>query len=127
MTPPHVSIRMSPEFPVMEHSKEFVADVVADDAIQRMGGDALWNTITYSVRPGLASLLAGVGVAFVGIGVFALGRGGYMEDDKIVGKVVKGVGNWGVGVWRLSVGKVEWGKGELFGWGVDFFPSPFLA
>ena len=65
---------------VMEHSKEFVADVVADDAIQRTGGDALWNTITYSVRPGIASLLAGVGVAFLGIGVFALGRGGYMEE-----------------------------------------------
>ncbi|GMH78260.1 hypothetical protein TL16_g07729 [Triparma laevis f. inornata] len=45
---------------ILDHSKEFVADVVADDAIQRTGGDALWNTITYSVRPGEVELRAGV-------------------------------------------------------------------
>jgi len=33
----------------------FAADVVGDDAVQRTSGEALWNTISYSVRPAFYS------------------------------------------------------------------------
>jgi hypothetical protein len=38
---------------VIKQSREFVAEVVGDDKIQREGGDALWNSITHALRPGL--------------------------------------------------------------------------
>lgn len=102
---------------ILDHSKEFVADVVADDAIQRTGGDALWNTITYSVRPGFVSLLASVGVGFVGVGLFALGKGGWLNDGKAE-EVIRGVvGGVGKVVSKIPIGGLSgvdggewWGK-----------------
>ena len=41
---------------VIYRSREFVADVVGDDQIQREGGDALWNSIIHALRPGMAKL-----------------------------------------------------------------------
>ena len=38
---------------VVEHSKGFVADVVADDSLQRTGGTAIWNSFQYSFQPKL--------------------------------------------------------------------------
>jgi len=40
---------------VLDHSMAFAADVVGDDAVQRTSGEALWNTISYSVRPAFYS------------------------------------------------------------------------
>ncbi len=36
---------------ILDHSMEFAAEVVGDDAVQRTGGDALWNTVGYAVQP----------------------------------------------------------------------------
>jgi len=69
---------------ILNHSKDFVSDVVTDDVIQKTSGDALWNTITYSVTPGVVSLLAGVGVSFLGVGLLALSKGGKMDDVDFV-------------------------------------------
>ena len=39
---------------ILDHSMEFAADVVGDDVVQRTSGEALWNTISYSFRPGFS-------------------------------------------------------------------------
>ena len=39
---------------ILDHSMEFAADVVGDDVVQRTSGEALWNTISYSIRPGFS-------------------------------------------------------------------------
>lgn len=44
-------------------SREFVAEVVGDDKIQREGGDALWNSITHALRPGLVRLVIAIGIS----------------------------------------------------------------
>ena len=44
---------MDPE--ILDHSMEFASDVVGDDVVQRTSGEALWNTISYSVRPAMAT------------------------------------------------------------------------
>lgn len=33
-------------------SRQFVADVMGDDSLQREGGNALWNSIYHAVVPG---------------------------------------------------------------------------
>jgi hypothetical protein len=33
---------------------EFATDVVGDDVVQRTSGEALRNTVTYAVRPGVS-------------------------------------------------------------------------
>ena len=48
----------------MEQSREFVADVMGDDRLQREGGTALLNTVSHAVTP---SMLRCVGVGLVGI------------------------------------------------------------
>eukprot|EP00752_Nemacystus_decipiens_P012697 g11249.t1 len=59
---------------VFDHSKVFVAQVMGDDAVQRSGGDALWNTVQYALQTrlfkatGLCLLAAGSAVLFSGRG-----------------------------------------------------------
>lgn len=36
---------------IMDQSREFLADVVGDDRLQREGGHALWNTVTHAIQP----------------------------------------------------------------------------
>ena len=38
---------------VLDHSMEFATDVVGDDVVQRTAGEALRNTLTYAVKPGM--------------------------------------------------------------------------
>jgi len=77
---------------ILSHSKEFMTDVIADDSVQRSSGDALWKTITYSVRPGTVSVLSGLGAGFILVGVFALNRGGFVLNG---GNGVADIGiNW---------------------------------
>jgi hypothetical protein len=45
---------------ILDHSMEFATDVVGDDVVQRTSGEALRNTVTYAVRPGVS-----VGMLFV--------------------------------------------------------------
>jgi hypothetical protein len=40
---------------ILDHSMEFAADVVGDDFVQRTSGEALWNTISYSIQPAFFS------------------------------------------------------------------------
>lgn len=40
---------------ILDHSMEFVADVVADDTIQRTTGDAIRHTISHAVRPAISA------------------------------------------------------------------------
>ena len=48
---PHTQVLDDPE--VAEHSKTFVAEVVADDSLQRTGGAAIWSSFQYSFQPKL--------------------------------------------------------------------------
>jgi len=46
---------------VLEHSMEFATVVVGDDAVQRTGGDAIWNSFNYAIQPGGNAMLTGAG------------------------------------------------------------------
>ena len=37
---------------IIAQSKDFVTDVMGDDALQKEGGDALWNSVTHALKPG---------------------------------------------------------------------------
>eukprot|EP00550_Attheya_septentrionalis_P009098 CAMPEP_0198284546 /NCGR_PEP_ID=MMETSP1449-20131203/4001_1 /TAXON_ID=420275 /ORGANISM="Attheya septentrionalis, Strain CCMP2084" /LENGTH=692 /DNA_ID=CAMNT_0043981653 /DNA_START=135 /DNA_END=2210 /DNA_ORIENTATION=- len=50
---------------ILDHSMEFATDVVGDDVVQRTSGEALRNTVTYAVRPGVSVVFAIAGAAFV--------------------------------------------------------------
>jgi hypothetical protein len=39
---------------IIEHSKEFVSDVIRDESVQKEGGDALLKTVAHALRPGIA-------------------------------------------------------------------------
>ena len=38
---------------IISRSKEFVADVMGDDMLQKEGGDALWKSVSHALKPGL--------------------------------------------------------------------------
>lgn len=57
---------------ILDHSMEFATDVVGDDIVQRTSGEALRNTVTYAVRPGLSTFLSMVGVVLFLFGLSAL-------------------------------------------------------
>lgn len=56
---------------IINRSKEFVADVMGDDMLQKEGGDALWKSVSHALKPGLtrivgcALIAASIGVAKV--------------------------------------------------------------
>jgi uncharacterized membrane-anchored protein YjiN (DUF445 family) len=39
---------------ILDHSMEFATDVVGDDIVQQTAGEALYNTLSYAVRPTLS-------------------------------------------------------------------------
>ncbi|KAL3901081.1 MAG: hypothetical protein SGARI_006127, partial [Bacillariaceae sp.] len=39
---------------ILDHSMEFATDVVGDDVVQQTAGEALYNTMSYAVRPTLS-------------------------------------------------------------------------
>jgi hypothetical protein len=39
-------------YQIIAQSKDFVTDVMGDDALQKEGGDALWNSVTHALKPG---------------------------------------------------------------------------
>lgn len=39
---------------ILDHSMEFATEVVGDDVVQRTAGEALYNTLSYAVRPALS-------------------------------------------------------------------------
>ena len=67
---------------IMQHTKEFTANLVTDSTIQRTGGDALWNTIGYSISPSQKTTIALIiaGLTSVSIGIFALSMSGGFQS-----------------------------------------------
>lgn len=57
---------------ILDHSMEFATDVVGDDIVQRTSGEALRNTVSYAVLPGVSTVMTVVGVALLLFGVSAL-------------------------------------------------------
>lgn len=39
---------------ILDHSMEFATDVVGDDVVQRSAGEALRNSLSYAVQPGIS-------------------------------------------------------------------------
>eukprot|EP00546_Thalassionema_frauenfeldii_P006474 CAMPEP_0178929196 /NCGR_PEP_ID=MMETSP0786-20121207/20418_1 /TAXON_ID=186022 /ORGANISM="Thalassionema frauenfeldii, Strain CCMP 1798" /LENGTH=451 /DNA_ID=CAMNT_0020605331 /DNA_START=328 /DNA_END=1683 /DNA_ORIENTATION=- len=69
---------------VLDHSMEFATDVVGDDIIQRTSGEALRNTVSYAVRPGLATFLSVLGAMLVIFGLSTLANAGASERDTAI-------------------------------------------
>lgn len=69
---------------ILDHSMEFATDVVGDDIIQRTSGEALRNTVTYAVRPGLATFLSVLGAVFLIFGLSTLVNAGASEHDAAI-------------------------------------------
>lgn len=38
---------------ISQQSRQFIADVVGDDLLQKEGGHALWQSIKYAIQPGI--------------------------------------------------------------------------
>jgi hypothetical protein len=56
---------------IVNQSREFVADVMRDAALQREGGDALWNSVTHALKPGMIRL-AGFSIVVASIGLASI-------------------------------------------------------
>mmetsp|Transcript_2725 Transcript_2725/g.4046 ORF Transcript_2725/g.4046 Transcript_2725/m.4046 type:complete len:429 (-) Transcript_2725:1166-2452(-) len=69
---------------ILDHSMEFATDVVGDDIIQRTSGEALRNTVTYAVRPGLAAFLSVLGAVLLIFGLSTLVNAGASEHDTVI-------------------------------------------
>eukprot|EP01038_Epipyxis_sp_PR26KG_P013772 gene13772-18471_t len=51
---------------VKAQSREFITDVMGDDMLQKEGGNALWNTVSHALKPGLIRI-TGFGLVCVSI------------------------------------------------------------
>ena len=60
---------------VFDHSKEFVAQVVGDDAVQQSGGDALWSTARHALQNPILKV-TGVGLLAASVLLLLSGTGG---------------------------------------------------
>lgn len=69
---------------ILDHSMEFATDVVGDDIVQRTSGEALRNTVTYAVRPGLSTFLSLVGVALFLFGLSALANSRATDQEALI-------------------------------------------
>ena len=105
---------------ILTHTTSFVTDVLADGALQRTSSEALWNTLSYTVRPGVVALLLGVGTSLVGVGVLCVGRGGWLSGDRGGDAALKGavegvkggarvVGRWAQGLRWGGLLRWPWG------------------
>lgn len=69
---------------ILDHSMEFATDVVGDDIVQRTSGEALRNTVTYAVRPGLSTFLSLVGAALFLFGLSALANSRATDQEAVI-------------------------------------------
>ena len=69
---------------ILDHSMEFATDVVGDDIVQRTSGEALRNTVTYAVRPGLSTFLSLVGVVLFLFGLSALANSRATDQEALI-------------------------------------------
>lgn len=56
---------------IVARSKEFVADVMGDDMLQREGGDALFKSVAHALKPGVIRV-AGVAIVAISFAVIKL-------------------------------------------------------
>ncbi|KAG7357786.1 hypothetical protein IV203_014373 [Nitzschia inconspicua] len=66
---------------ILDHSMEFATDVVGDDVVQQTAGEALYNTLSYAIRPTLSVLLT-----FLGIGLIALSVSAFRSANADAGE-----------------------------------------
>lgn len=77
---------------ILDHSMEFATDVVGDDVVQRTAGEALRNTLSYAVQPGMSMLLAATGVGLMFFSIMSLGYARSSEQDaKVLDEAVSGL------------------------------------
>ncbi|CAB9500404.1 expressed unknown protein [Seminavis robusta] len=77
---------------ILDHSMEFATDVVGDDVVQRTAGEALRNTLSYAVQPGMTILFAAAGVGLLFFSVMSLGYARSSEQDaKVLDQAVSGL------------------------------------
>jgi hypothetical protein len=69
---------------ILDHSMEFATDVVGDDVVQRTSGEALRNTVTYAVRPGVSIFLSLSGICLLLFGLSALANSKATERESII-------------------------------------------
>lgn len=60
---------------IFDHSKEFVAQVMGDDAVQRSGGDALWITVRHALQSRIMKI-TGLGLLTASALLLLSGKGG---------------------------------------------------
>eukprot|EP00592_Proboscia_alata_P012950 CAMPEP_0194385516 /NCGR_PEP_ID=MMETSP0174-20130528/80677_1 /TAXON_ID=216777 /ORGANISM="Proboscia alata, Strain PI-D3" /LENGTH=675 /DNA_ID=CAMNT_0039173727 /DNA_START=273 /DNA_END=2300 /DNA_ORIENTATION=- len=101
---------MDPE--ILDHSMEFASDVVGDDVVQRTSGEALWNTISYSVRPAMATILSFTGVSLVFFTFVAIGQARSGKNHPSSGSDIISAG---FGNQNVNVGKPHRLNGNLRG------------
>jgi hypothetical protein len=69
---------------ILDHSMEFATDVVGDDIVQRTSGEALRNTVTYAVRPGISTFLSIIGAGLLLFGLSALANARASEHEAAI-------------------------------------------
>lgn len=62
---------------IIAQSKDFVTDVMGDDALQKEGGDALWNSVTHALKPGAIRCVT----AFTSSSLLVFSVRMYFSDD----------------------------------------------
>jgi hypothetical protein len=78
---------------ILDHTKDFVSDVITDSSIQRTSGAFLYNTMLYTFVPSAITLIISLGVGFVGVGAIAAVRGGYVGGDKSIDDLLDKIAN----------------------------------
>jgi len=87
---------------ILDHTKDFVSDVITDSSIQRTSGAFLYNTMLYTFVPSAITLVVSLGVGFVGIGAIAAVRGGYVGGDKTMDDLVERVVTDSTKLWDVT-------------------------
>eukprot|EP00934_Nitzschia_sp_Nitz4_P005314 Nitzschia sp. Nitz4//scaffold32_size149145//69827//74087//NITZ4_002882-RA/size149145-processed-gene-0.96-mRNA-1//1//CDS//3329548078//5304//frame0 len=66
---------------ILDHSMEFATDVVGDDVVQQTAGEALYNTLSYAVRPTLSVFLTVLGTGLLVLSVVAFRHASSPENQ----------------------------------------------
>ncbi|GMI41642.1 hypothetical protein TeGR_g839, partial [Tetraparma gracilis] len=95
------SVMSSPD--ILDHSKDFISDVILDAGVQRTSGAFLYNAIVYTFLPSALTLVASVGAGFLAVGAVAAVRGGYVAGGSADDALAKIAGDGGK-LWRIAAG-----------------------
>mmetsp|Transcript_41361 Transcript_41361/g.60497 ORF Transcript_41361/g.60497 Transcript_41361/m.60497 type:complete len:682 (+) Transcript_41361:174-2219(+) len=79
---------------ILDHSMEFATDVVGDDVVQRTSGEALRNTVSYAIQPGLSIMLSILGISLVTFSFTALKNARFTErEGAALNKAISNLGS----------------------------------